>query len=254
MRDFTLDSYQLLLKSFQNSGYEFYDLAGFVANSSQKAIFLRHDIDLYTNRVEKFAKLEKSMELQATYYFRTPYKPAHRKIIATVVQYNHNIGYHYNDLAEHRGNMPLAIQSFLNTLSDLRSFGEVKSICMHGNARSSINNLDLINGLDFGELGLTGDPYKIINHDKALYLSDSSRCWNCSKYSRWDRVRSQLKYHPHSTFNIIADLQRGDLPDQLHICIHPQHYHDHKLRWAAYLIERFAKNRVKTLYINRNYA
>lgn len=254
MRDFTLGSYQLLLKSFQNAGYEFYDLAGFVANNSQKAIFLRHDIDLYTNRVEKFAKLENSMGVRSTFYFRAPYKPAHRKIIAAVAQNNRNIGYHYNDLAEHNGNKPLAIQSFLSTLSDLRIFAEVKSVCMHGNARSSINNIELIDGFDLGKLGLTGDPYKIIDHDKVLYISDTGRCWNCSRYSRWDIVRSKLNYHPFSIFDIVADLARGNLPDQLHICVHPQHYYDHRLKWAAYLLERFVKNRVKILYIDRRYA
>lgn len=254
MRDYTLDSYCLLLKSFQNSGYEFYDLAGFVANKAQKAIFLRHDIDRYTNRVEKFAQLENSMGVQSTFYFRTPYKPAHRKIIETVVKNHHNIGYHYNDLAAHRGNMPLAIQSFLDTLSNLRAFAEVKSVCMHGNARSSINNIDLMNGIDFAELGLTGDPYMIIDHDKVLYITDTSRCWNCNKYSKWDRVRSKFSYHPSSAFEIAEDATRDQLPDKLHICIHPQHYHDDKLKWTAYLVERFVKNRLKTLYINREYA
>ena len=254
MRDFTLNSFQLLLKSFLNKGYEFHDLVNFTENSSGKKIFLRHDIDRYTNRIEKFAVLEKNLGIRSTFYFRTPHKPVHVKMIETVVKNHHDIGYHYNDLAEHKGNVRSAMQSFSDTLSVLRTMAEVKSICMHGNVRSSINNLDLIKEIDLTENGLTGDPYIMIDHHNVLYLTDTCRCWNCDKFSKWDRVQSGFNYHPLSTTAIIADMADSCLPDKLHLCIHPQHYHDSIVKWAAYYLERSVRNRIKTIFIMQEHA
>ena len=250
MRDFTIESYQLLLTSFQNHGYEFHDLAGFLSNSSKKKIFLRHDVDRYTNRVEKFATLENRLGINSTYYFRTPKNPVHFTLIETVVKNRHDIGYHYNDLAEHNGNVRLAIQSFSNSLSVLRTFAEVKSICMHGNALSSIDNIGLLKSLDCRAFGLIGDPYLLFDHHKVLYLTDSCRCWNCSKYSKWDRVQSNFRYHPFSTADILADIGAMRLSDQLHLCIHPEHYYDNMLKWASYYMARSVTNRIKTLFIH----
>ena len=254
MHDFTLESYRYLLNSFLLQGYDFPGLDGFIDGSSPKAIFLRHDIDRYTSRVEQFAKLENSLGIRSTFYFRPPHKPAHDQIIRSVVQYHHHLGYHYNDLAEHKGNVPAAIQSFSDTLEVLRTFAGVNSICMHGDVFSSINNLDLARELDFSALGLTGDPYLAIDHDQVLYLTDTGRCWNCSRYNKWDKVRSRLDYHPKSTANIIADVAAGRLPERLHLCVHPQHYHDHLLKWAAYWLRQSARNRVKALLIKPDHA
>ena len=254
MPDFTLDSYRLLLKSFLEQGYDFPDLADFISGSSRKAVFLRHDIDRYTSRVEKFARLEHSLGIRSTYYFRTPRTPVHFRMIDAVVQNHHHLGYHYNDLAEHKGNVPAALLSFSHTLEALRTFAEVNSICMHGNVFSSVSNLDLVRELNFGESGLTGDPYLAIDHEQVLYLTDTGRCWNCSKYNKWDRVNSHLGYHPPSSAGIVADLAAGRLPGRMHLCVHPQHYHDQWLKWAAYWLRQSARNRVKALLIMPDHA
>ena len=171
-----------------------------------------------------------------------------------MVENHHHLGYHYNDLAEHKGNVPAAVQSFSERLAGLRRFADVKSVCMHGNVFSSVNNLDLVRELNLGELGLTGDPYLAIDHHQVLYLTDTGRCWNCSRYNKWDRVQSHLDYHPGSTANIIADVAAGRLPHRLHLCVHPQHYHDHLLNWTAYWVRQSTRNRIKSLLIKPDHA
>jgi hypothetical protein len=254
MHDFTIASYQSLLTSFLGQGYEFPGLEDFIGSSTGKAVFLRHDIDRYTSRVATFAKLENSLGIRATWYFRPPHTPAHEEMIRTVVSNHHHLGYHYNDLAEHHGNVPVALECFSETLARLRTFADVKSVCMHGNVFSSVNNLDLARHIGFKELGLTGDPYLVIDHHRVLYLTDTGRCWNCSRYNKWDRVKSTLSYHPPSTAAMMADLAAGRLPDRLHLCVHPQHYYSNMLQWAAYYLRQSARNRVKTLFIKPDHA
>jgi hypothetical protein len=220
-----------------------------MAQNSKKSIFLRHDIDRYTNRIEKFSKLEKKLGIKSTFYFRPPKNPSHIKLIRTVSESEHDIGYHYNDLAEHKGNLSLAMESFSETLAGFRSSTEVKSICMHGNALSSINNLDLWKNADFMEFGLTGDPYIVIDYNQTLYLTDTGRCWNRSRFSKWDKVQSPFNYHPTSTASIITDIEKETLPPRLYICIHPEHYYDQFLKWTAYALKQAVKNEVKALVI-----
>ncbi len=250
MPDFTLNSYQTLLESFQNKEYTFFNLEDFIKQKSNKSIFLRHDVDRYTDRVEKFAKLEKTLGIKSTFYFRPPKKPEHHKIIESVIQNGHEIGYHYNDLAENKGNFSLAKESFSKTLAKLQALGAVKSVCMHGNALSSVNNLDLWKKAAFSEFGLSGDPYLMINHNLTLYLTDTGRTWNRSRFSKWDKVNSSLHYHPSSTKNIINDIKKDTLPaTQIHLCIHPQHYHDNPLKWTAYCLSQSLKNQIKAMMI-----
>jgi len=250
IRDFTLSSFRSLVESLLSRGFVFLDLESFIASDDRKKVFLRHDVDQYTGRVEKFAALEKSLGIRSTFYFRPPKTRKHRQIIAKTVQYGQDIGYHYNDLAENNGNEERAKRSFSRHLTGLRSMGEVKSVCMHGNAFSSVNNLDLWKNTGFGELGLTGDPYLVIDHNHTLYLTDTGRCWNCARFSKWDKVTSPISYHPVSVSSIISDIESDALPSSgLHLCIHPQHYHDHPLKWTAYYFSQYFKNQVKARLI-----
>lgn len=251
MLDFTIISYQTLLESLLNKDYKFLSLEDFICTNSKKKIFLRHDIDRYTDRIEKFAQLEHHLGIKSTFYFRPPKNPEHYKAIESVVKNGHDIGYHYNDLAENKGNFNLAKESFSKTLAGLRALGEVKSVCMHGNALSSINNLDLWNKTAFSEFGLTGDPYLFIDHNQTLYLTDTGRKWNRSRFSKWDKVNSSLHYHPSSTKNIITDIENDSLPSaQLHLCIHPQHYHSKLFKWTAYYFSQSLKNQIKAMMIS----
>jgi len=248
--DFTVTSYQTLLEAFIKKEYIFLGLVDFITQKSNKSIFLRHDVDHYTDRIEKFAKLEKTLGIKSTFYFRPPKTPQHHKTIETIIKNGHDIGYHYNDLAENKGNFSLAKESFLKTLGGFRSLGEVKSVCMHGNVFSSINNLDFWKTARFMDFGLTGDPYLLIDHQKTLYLTDTGRTWNRPRFSKWDKVNSPLSYHPASIGNIISDIENDSLPTtQLHLCIHPQHYHSNFVKWTGYYLSQSLKNQIKALLI-----
>jgi len=252
MRDFTLSSFRFLVESLLCRGFVFLDLESFIGSDDRKKVFLRHDVDRYTMQVVMFAELEQELGICSTYYFRMPQSCQHREIIKTVSVHACRVGYHYEDLSASRGDLPHAIRSFEENLSYLRTLAPVNSICMHGNALSTVNNLDLWKAHDFRKYRLQGDPYLSIDHNKVLYLTDTGRRWNGKGISRWDKVKNAHDYHPKSTSGIIEDINNDYLPSAIHICVHPEHYHDNVMSWTKYKSYQFVKNLAKAALLQLN--
>jgi len=252
IRDFTLSSFRSLVESLLSQGFVFLDLESFIGSDDRKKVFLRHDVDRYTMQVARFAELEQELGICSTYYFRMPQSYQHREIIKAVSVHACRVGYHYEDLSASRGNLPLAISSFEKNLSYLRTLAPVNSICMHGNALSTVNNLGLWKAHDFRKYRLHGDPYLSIDHHKVLYLTDTGRRWNGKGISRWDKVKNAHDYHPKSTSGIIEDIKNDRLPPAIHFCIHPEHYFDDPYAWMGYKYFQLLKNTAKKVVMKMN--
>jgi hypothetical protein len=99
--DFTLKTYQQLLKTLIAQVYHFLPLEQFLYNttSSPKSIFLRHDVDRLPANALQTAQIEYSLGITSTYNFRiipSVFKP---KIIQQIASLGYEIGYHYEDLS-----------------------------------------------------------------------------------------------------------------------------------------------------------
>ena len=99
MIDFTLKVYKKLLNILIANNYAFSSFEHFLQNSHKKVIVLRHDIDKKILNALKFAQLEYSMNVTASYYFRITHGSFDSKIINQVSDLGHEIGYHYEDIA-----------------------------------------------------------------------------------------------------------------------------------------------------------
>ena len=231
MRDFTFNIYIDFIKRLIREKYQFQKFSEFVVIPFDNVFFLRNDIDLKKNQALFFAKLEKDLDVKATYYFRIVKTIFDPKIIKQVSNMGHEIGYHYEDVdlvlrrqrtkdipkknlnfsVQKSGlNLPgfkksvnemgeiveewlidLAYESFCKNLEKFREIYSVKTICMHGSPLSPFDNKIIWEKYDYRKLGIIGEPYFDIDFNEVFYLTDTGRRWDGEKVSVRDKVKSK---------------------------------------------------------------
>jgi len=212
-------------------------------------MILRHDIDAMPENALDFAKIEHQMGIQGTYYFKTKDHLFRKEIIKEIAGLGHEIGYHYEDFALAKGNPVKAIKSFAENLALMREYVPVSTISMDGHILSKWNNLDLWTYYRYQNFGIIGEPYLDLDFNKVLYLTDTGRRWNAIQYSMYDKVITRYSYYDKSTYEVINDIERGNLPDQIMITLHPQRWHSGYFQWNRELLMQWIKNRIKYLII-----
>lgn len=258
--DFTIYTYKKLLSSllveykFSNTFYEF--LEGSKSDSykvqNNSLFILRHDVDYLPENALTAAKLEHSLEIVATYYFRIIPETFKPNIIKEIAGMGHEIGYHYEDMDLVIANnldrhIDLAYESFQRNLERLRKIVPIKTICMHGSPTAKYDNKLIWSKYNYRELGIIGEPYFDIDWNEFGYLTDTGRCWNGEKYSVRDRVNSKYKFNFKTTQDIIDNI--SSLPDKIMITIHPQRWTDNWLQWSYELVSQKIKNIAKVSLI-----
>lgn len=246
MKDFTLHTYKILLIALQEQGYHFQTMEEFIKKPQQKAIILRHDIDVFNASVYKMAYLEQALSISASYYFCAKHILYHPSKIKEIKQLHHEIGYHYNDLVEEKGNIGRAMDKFNKHMTTLKRIQLIATVTPHGAPLSKIDNKQLIRFIKYSNLNIIGEPYTDINFEQVLYLTDTGRRWNASKSNIRDKVIQsplQTRFSFASTGDILAHINQ--LPPQIMFTIHPQRWSNHPLLWGKEYVWQGVKNRIK---------
>ena len=254
--DFTIRTYQDLLATLLQKGYNFQTFKDFLKAPLKKVIILRHDVDLLPHNSLMFAKIQSELGIKGSYYFRAVPESWDETVIKEIIALGHEVGYHYENLTTHRGNMEKGIADFKKNLNALRQFTDVKTICMHGSPLSSYDSKDLWNTYNYQDYGLIGEPYFDIDFDNVFYLTDTGRRWDGRKVSVRDKVPQQEQWNKkglsfHSTQNIIDANEKGAFPDKIMMTFHPQRWHSSIFLWLKELILQNIKNSIKYLLIKR---
>ena len=276
MRDFTLNTYRSLLKAFQEKGYAFITYAEYctLQNSVPGIIILRHDVDALPQNSLRLARLENSLGIRGTYYFRMVPGCYDEVIIREIFGLGHEIGYHYETVAtvckkkiprlasgetppfakgdKIQKNPPEMIEEayalFVRNLERLRKIVPVKTICMHGSPLSKYDNKAIWEKYDYHSLGIIGEPYFDIDFDQVAYFTDTGRRWNGAHVSIRDKVEGTFHFNFRSTQDIIRNIHL--LPPQVMFTIHPQRWTDSFPRWLKEWIFQNMKNMIKWSLIN----
>ncbi|MDG1901158.1 MAG: hypothetical protein P8I80_02910 [Bacteroidales bacterium] len=257
MHDFTHISHGLLLEYFIDLGYSFLTFNEHLISNEEvpsKQIILRHDVEQRYKSALIFAKIQHNLGIKGTYFFRilpNSFKP---DIVKQISDLGHEVGYHYDDLTEIKGDYEKAIVRFKNNLNILRDIAPVKTICMDGSPLSSYDNKDLWNQYDYKDFGIIGEPYYDMDFDDFFYLTDTGRRWDGWKTSVRDKVPQQEKWNQeglvfHSTNDIINAANQGKLPDKIMMTFHPQRWHNSSIPWFKELVLQNAKNVVKRFIV-----
>ncbi len=119
--DFTITQYTQLLKSLQSAGFFFQTFEEYLSQETIKnpesqshlhsitqsrnhpttqsrKIILRHDVDLLPRHSLRFAKIQHSMGIKGSYYFRAVPESWDEEVIKEIAALGHEIGYHYENM------------------------------------------------------------------------------------------------------------------------------------------------------------
>jgi len=253
MRDFTHTIYKELLNSLKKQNYQFITAEEFYYSKYDKNrpfIIMRHDVDRRPNNSLKMAKIEKSMGIKATYYFRAIPQTLKPKIIKEISTLGHEIGYHYESLSQTNGDYKKAIEDFKKNLSKLRRLSPIKTIAMHGRPLSKWDSRLLWEKYNYKEYGIVLEPYFDINFRELLYITDAGRAWNNKEINRRDKVHSDFNFNFNHTKEIILGINSNSLPKKIMLNIHPEHWSGGTIEWYRVLFIRRIKNYVKKLFLN----
>lgn len=251
MRDFTLNTYHLLLNSLLQQHYSFQTFEQFIDNPASRVVILRHDVDLKPLNSLATAQIENELNIKGSYYFRIVPESFDEVIIKRIQDFEHEIGYHYEDMDIAKGVANKAIEHFETSLIKLRSVATISTACMHGSPRSKFDNRNLWKSFNYRDFGIKGEPYFDIDFSKVFYITDTGRCWDGEKFSIRDKVKSPLNFNIHSTFDFIKHINHDLLPNQIMITIHPQRWDDNVFPWVKELVFQNGKNMVKRYVVNR---
>lgn len=248
MKDFTFKIYERLLTEIKGKGYECISYEDYIQRkeSLDKFVILRHDVDGKPYHSLKMARIQNRFEVKGTYYFRNVPQSFDEEIISAIARLDHEIGFHYEDLSQCKGNKLLAIQQFRHFLDRLRSFYPVRTICMHGSPLSKYDNRLIWNNYNYRDFGIIGEPYFDTDFDKVWYITDTGRGWN-NKSSVRDKVSSSFNIKVNSTKELIDLFKNDQLPRKIMINIHPQRWTNNYFEWWAELIIQQTKNILKTI-------
>ncbi len=253
MRDFTHKIYRDFLTALKKRNFQFITVEEYFNseyNEDKPFIIIRHDVDRRPKSSLKMAKIENSMGIKATYYFRTISQTFKPDIIREIANLKHEIGYHYESLAETNGNYEKAIEDFAKNLYRLREIYPVKSISMHGRPTSKWDSRLLWKRYNYRDYGVLSEPYLDIDFKEVLYITDAGREWNNELINRRDRVDSSFNFRFNHTEEIISNINRGVLPNKIMVNIHPEHWAEGNIEWYRVLFIRKIKNFVKKQFLS----
>jgi len=220
-----------------------------IPDYKKKIAILRHDVDKRPDFALRMAKLEKGLNIKGTYYFRIKSNIFIPGIMKEIANLGHEIGYHYEDLSDSKGDFANAWETFQLNLDKMRQEVDVTSICMHGSPLSKFKNIDLWKKYNYRDLGIIGEPYQDIDFKKTEYFTDTGRKWNKFDSSINDIVDSS--YLNLSTFELIDIIKKGKITKPIFFNFHPQRWSENIFIWSQEKYVQAVKNCIKRLLKNK---
>jgi hypothetical protein len=252
--DFTLRQYERLCRTIRLLECPVMTVQEFLecGQPSGFRMVVRHDVDRNPESALRMASLESAFGIRATYYFRTTslvFRPA---IISDVYRLNHEVGYHYETVAQSKGNLPRAVQRFRKELSRMRRITPIKTVSMHGSPLSSHDNLDLWKACRFQDFDLLGDFSLSIDAFTAYYFTDTGRSWGTRRYNLRDHIQSlRPERRVETTDEFIHFLrQRPGIP--VLVNVHPNRWASGAIAWGIGTVIDALANHAKRVMARRH--
>ncbi|MDI3540059.1 MAG: hypothetical protein PWQ52_1182 [Methanolobus sp.] len=242
-----MSKYRQLLKAILSADYLPMTVHDHLVAPVERSVILRHDVDREVGRNLAMARLEHSMGIRSTYYFRHVKDVFIPDAIREVAAMGHEVGFHYEVMDKAKGDKQKALSIFREELEDLRRYAEVTTACMHGNPLASWSNRDLWTDYDFWDFGLIGEPYFSMDYSKVLYLTDTGRTWADRKIrvkdilDDSDASSDRLTCNVRTTDDVIGLVSSREF-SQICILAHPNRWCDGMAGWTRELVMQNVKN------------
>ncbi|MDR2887495.1 MAG: hypothetical protein LBV26_05785 [Bacteroidales bacterium] len=265
--DFSCAKYISLLEALEGAGYSFQTFEEFMNNRSEKTVILRHDVDRRPANAMRFAQIEASMDIRASYHFRADEARKDPDMLVKTGELGHEVAYHYEDLSRisRKGRLNESIlknawTAFRSNLAFLRQYYPVRVASMHGDPASLTDNRSLWQAFSYNGEGIVCEPYYDIDYSSVLYLTDTGRKWDNKKVNVRDRVTPGIGltsgkplsdcFTFKGTDDIIRAVKGGTLPHAVIINTHPQRWNDNIFEWITEMIMQKVKNPVKYVIVS----
>ena len=249
--DFTLKKYRELVSALKDAGYEFVSYADYAAGKrAERLVVMRHDVDRSVNRAVRMAQVEQELGVKASYYMREKFFDEVDDI-RYIADMEHEVGYHYEELVEEKGDIESAYARFVRNINQLRQLVDVRTITMHGSPMSKIDSKEMWRVYDYRELGLIGEPQMDVDWGEMVYLTDTGRSWN--GVNRRDKVAERTSVWKvkgwvyETTDDIIKAVREGRFPNCVMMTTHPQRWTDNMWEWMRELVMQRVKNVAKRI-------
>ena len=113
-KDFSHGTYKALILALQSDNYRFSQFDQALESAPPvKSVILRHDIDRMPRRAISLAKLEHDLGVRSAYFFRVRHGRTDEFALNTIADLGHQIGYHYETLADTKGDRLSAFNLFV---------------------------------------------------------------------------------------------------------------------------------------------
>ena len=248
-KDFTLNKYKNFCEALLSTGKEIYTLKDYLSKEvekyDKKIILLRHDVDIFPKRALKMAQIEKNLGIRSSYYFRNRRHVFNKDIMNKIRSFGHEIGYHYENLADAKGDYTKSIESFRKNLLKFNSISKIHTVSMHGSSMSEYNNLDIWSRCNLSDFDLRGEAYLSINWPYFIYYTDAGGSWSSDANLRDKPLQSNhLKKQVNSTDEILREVSKDN---NFYFNIHPDRWNN-GISWYFELVTKKTRNYAKNLY------
>ena len=246
--DFTLTKYRELLETALKAGYAILPIVDYLRAGLPAAqnLLLRHDVDRRPWMALRMARLERDLGVRSTYYFRAVRHTFRPDVIAEIHGLGHEIGYHYETLADSRGDIAVAFELFQEHLSEMRQITPVQTISMHGRPLSPWDSREIWNHYDFKTLDLEGEAYLSIDYTKVRYFNDTGRTWHPTRHNVRDFASASPREELGSTDDLITVIDQLKHP-VLCVSAHPDRWAHSPARWVLSMFEDSLVNGAKVV-------
>jgi hypothetical protein len=244
MRNFTLSSYDEILQVAVAHGLPICGVARWFESQPDRGIMMRHDVDRRAHNALLMAQCEAKYGIKSTYYFRITRGSFHPRIIRKIAALGHEIGYHYEDLANARGDTKKAICRFADNLAKLRILAPVTTIAMHGSPLSPYDNRDLWKSENFQRFGIIAEALISIDYRNVYYLTDAGRSWAQQSVNLRDHVNGAIS-SPVVTTQEFCKFLENNPNVRYAVSCHPERWDDSLIPWGIQYLKDIAGNSVK---------
>jgi hypothetical protein len=244
MRNFTLASYDEILRTAVSHGIPICGVADWFQSQPIKGIMMRHDVDRRANNALLMARCEAKHGIKSTYYFRITKGSFQPQVIREIAALGHEIGYHYEDLAVAKGDTKKAIAQFAENLEKLRIHAQVTTIAMHGSPLSPFDNRDLWKSENFEKFGIVAEALLTIDYRNIYYLTDAGRSWEQRSVNLRDHVKNALS-SPVKTTQEFCVFLKNNPNARYAVSCHPERWDDPFLPWGIQYLKDISINSIK---------
>lgn len=253
MRDFTFNTYCLYLEEIKaryKSILRFDEYFRLKMKPNSFAM-IRHDVDRRPLKALHLAQIENKMGIRSTYYFRIKSHVFKPSIIKAIRRLGHDIGYHYETLADANGDYALALKWFGRNLKKMRMYSQIDTICMHGRPLSHHNNLDLWRKQENhsrlkSTYKILGEIYLDIVYQDIAYISDTGRNWEQQRSNMRDVVDTDVATSLKNGRELL-DALRNKRWKKIVFQTHPERWSENEFEHVFQFIIDTGVNMVKKL-------